>query len=56
MYSECKNMLCVILIMGEGGMLIAQLQAKCTMCREWVCVCEGSCTAHTHRFGGGVGR
>lgn len=54
MYSECKNMLCVILIMGEGGMLIAQLQAKCTMCRDSG-VFEGSCTAHTHRFGGGVG-
>lgn len=39
MYSECKNMLCVILIiMGGGGVLIAQLQAKCTMCREWGCV------------------
>lgn len=40
MYSERKNMLCVILIImgGGGGVLIAQLQAKCTMCREWGCV------------------
>lgn len=34
MYSECKNMLCVILIIWGGGVLIA----KCTMCRELGCV------------------